>query len=120
VVGNLGLALNRNNYAVLLCLRVIQSLGASAAFAVAYGVVADVAVPSERGQIIGPLSMALNLGACVGPVIGGWVAYTSGTYRWVFWVLVIIGGIIWLAVMVMLPETARNIIRKKRSGKGYN
>jgi multidrug resistance protein len=120
VVGNLGLALNRNNYVVLLFLRAVQSLGASAAFAVAYGVVADVAVPSERGRIIGPLSMALNLGACVGPVIGGWVAYTSGSYHWVFWALVIIGGVIWLAVMIMLPETARNVQRNRDGGKGYD
>ena len=110
VIGNKGLALNKNSYGILLCLRAIQSLGASAAFAVSYGVVADVAVPSERGQMLGPLSMALNLGACVGPVIGGWVAYTSGSYEWVFWALVIIGGIIWFAVMLLLPETARNVL----------
>lgn len=28
-------------------------------------------VPSERGSMIGPVSIALNLGACIGPVIVG-------------------------------------------------
>jgi len=78
VIGNLGLALNKRNYAVLLVLRAIQSLGASAAYAISFGVVADVCVPSERGQMLGPISMAMNLGTCVGPVVGGVVAYTSG------------------------------------------
>ncbi|KAH8820665.1 major facilitator superfamily domain-containing protein, partial [Xylogone sp. PMI_703] len=117
MVGNLGLALNKSSYRALLGLRAVQSLGASAAYAVSFGVVADVAMPSERGKIVGPMSMALNLGACVGPVIGGWVAYTSGSYEWVFWALVIIGGAIWSAVVILLPETARYVLGNRTSSK---
>ena len=118
VLGNLGLAVNKHSYSVLIALRALQSVGASAAFAVSYGVVADVCVPSERGRMLGPVSMALNLGACVGPVVGGWVAYTSGSYEWVFWVLVIVGAILLLGVGALLPETARSVVgngsRRKR------
>ncbi len=109
-LGNLGLALNRSSLAALLVLRAIQSLGASAAFAVSYGVVADVCVPSERGRMLGPVSMALNLGACVGPVVGGAVAWTSGGYEWVFWALVIVGVTLWGFVGLFLPETARALV----------
>ena len=108
--GNLGLALNRSSYAALLVLRALQSVGASAALAVSYGVVADVCVPSERGRMLGPVSMALNLGACVGPVIGGSVAWTSGGYEWVFWSLVMVGVVLWLGVGLFLPETARVLV----------
>ena len=110
VVGNLGLALNKRSYSVLLGLRALQSLGASAAFSVSYGVVADVCVPSERGRMLGPVSMALNLGACVGPVVGGWVAYSSGSYEWVFWTLVIVGAVLLAGVLFLLPETARSVV----------
>ena len=110
VVANLGLALNKDSYGALLGLRTLQSLGSSAAFAVSYGVVADVCVPSERGQMLGPVSMALNLGACVGPVVGGWVAYTSGSYEWVFWALVIIGAALLISIGALLPETARTVV----------
>ena len=109
-VGNLGLAINKQSYGVLIALRAVQSLGASAAFAVSYGVVADTCVPSERGSMLGPLSMALNLGACIGPVVGGSVAYTSGSYEWVFWALVIVGAVLLLGVAVLLPETARSVV----------
>ena len=109
-VANVGLALNRNSYAVLLGLRMLQSLGASAAYAVSFGVVADVCVPSERGRMLGPVSMALNLGACVGPVVGGAVGYASGSYEWVFWALAIIGIVLLVAVGALLPETARNVV----------
>jgi multidrug resistance protein len=109
-LGNLGLALNKSNYAALLVLRALQSLGASAALAISYGVVADICVPSERGRMLGPVSMALNLGACVGPVIGGAVAFISGSYVWLFWALAIVGVILMLSVAVFLPETARNLV----------
>ncbi|KAK0654214.1 Dityrosine transporter 1 [Lasiodiplodia hormozganensis] len=104
-LSNLGLALNQNSYAALLILRAFQSLGASAAYAISYGVVADVCVPGERGRIMGPVSMALNLGACVGPVVGGWVAYRSGGFAWVFWTLVVVGAALWFCIGLLLPET---------------
>lgn len=110
VLSNLGLALEHNSYAALIVLRALQSLGASAAFAVSYGVVADVCVPAERGKMVGPVSMALNLGTCVGPIVGGWVAYKAKNYNWVFWFLVIVGAILLVAVGAFLPETARNVV----------
>ena len=111
VLGNVGLALNKHSYSALLGLRALQSIGASAAFAVSYGVVADVCVPSERGRMLGPVSMALNLGACIGPVVGGWVAYTSKSYEWVFWALVIVAAALLTLVVLFLPETARNVVQ---------
>ncbi|MCJ1244024.1 hypothetical protein MMC30_001221 [Trapelia coarctata] len=109
-VASLSLALNRSSYAALLVLRALQSLGASAVLAVAYGVVADVCVPAERGKMLGPLMGAANLAVCIGPVIGGWVALGSGSYEWVFWSLVIFGGINLLAIGWTFPETARNVV----------
>ncbi|KAK3955685.1 major facilitator superfamily domain-containing protein [Pseudoneurospora amorphoporcata] len=115
VVGNIGLAANSDSYPALITLRALQSLGASAAYAISFGVVADVCLPSERGRILGPISMALNLGACVGPVVGGAVAYTSGSHIWVFWALVIVGVMLFIGVGLFLPETARSLV-----GNGNN
>ena len=110
MLSNLGLAVEQHSYAALVVLRAFQSLGASAAFAVSYGVVADVCVPAERGSMVGPVSMALNLGTGVGPIVGGWVAFRSGNYNWVFWFLVIVGAVLLVAVGGLLPETARKVV----------
>ncbi|KAI1178949.1 major facilitator superfamily domain-containing protein [Nemania sp. FL0916] len=110
VVGNVGLSVNDRNYAVLLVLRAVQSLGASAAYAISFGVVADLCPPSERGRMLGPISMALNLGACVGPVAGGAVAYKSQSFVWVFYSLVIVGVVLLAGVGLFLPETARSLV----------
>ena len=109
-LASLGLVLNRTSYAGLLVLRAMQSLGASAVLAVSYGVIADLCVPSERGAMQGPAMGAANWAVCVGPVVGGWVALGSGSYQWVFWCLVIYGGVVVVIVGFGLPETARNVV----------
>ena len=109
-LSSLGLALNKNSYAILLVLRALQSLGASAVLAIAYGVIADVCPPAERGSMQGPTMGAADLAVCLGPVIGGLVALGSGSYEWVFWALVIFGGSVLLFVGVGLPQTARNVV----------
>lgn len=109
-VASLGLALNKHSYAALLALRALQSLGASAVLAVAFGVAADVCPPAERGAMLGPTQGAANLAVCLGPVIGGLVAQRSGSFSWVFWALVIFGGSILSLVGLALPETARNVV----------
>ncbi|OBT73583.1 hypothetical protein VF21_07668 [Pseudogymnoascus sp. 05NY08] len=70
-LASLGLALNgTKSYSGLLVLRALQSLGASAVLSHSYGVVADVAKPSERGKMRGPIGAIGNLGVCIGPIVG--------------------------------------------------
>lgn len=109
-LSSLGPALNRTSYAGLLVLRTLQSLGASAVLAVACGVVTDLCVPSERGSMQGLTMGATNLAVCMGPLVGGWVALGSGSHEWVFWCLMIYGGLIVTIVGLFLPETARNVV----------
>ena len=63
--------------------------------AVAYGVIADVCPPAERGAMQGFATGGANLATCLGPVIGGWVAF---------------GGGVLLLVGMALPETARSVV----------
>jgi len=107
-VASIGLAL-QDSYAALLVLRMLQSLGASANVAIGYGVVADVAMPAERGTMVGPALVASNIGPVLGPLIGGPLAAHAG-WRWIFWLLTIVGGVFLLAVLLFLPETARSVV----------
>ena len=109
-VASLGLALNKHSYPALLILRALQSLGASAVLAIAFGVVADVCPPAERGSMLGPTQGAANLAVCVGPVLGGWIALRSQGFEWVFWALLIFGAAVWTTIIFVLRETARNVV----------
>ena len=78
--------------------------------AVAYGVIADVCPPAERGSMQGFAIGGSNLATCLGPVIGGWVALGTGGFQFVFWALVIFGGSVLLLVGMALPETGRHVV----------
>jgi multidrug resistance protein len=107
---SLGLALNKSSYTALIILRALQSLGASAVLSVSYGTVTDICVPAERGKMLGPVLAAGNVGTCVGPLVGGWIALQSRSYHWAFWALVIFGGLMLAALALLIPETARNVV----------
>ncbi|KAK8110222.1 uncharacterized protein PG998_006679 [Apiospora kogelbergensis] len=93
---SLGLAVNRGSYAVLLALRALQSIGGSATPAIAYGIVADVAVVSERGRMLGRML--------------GVVAQSTGAYTWVFYSLFVVAAVCFVLIGFTLPETSRNIV----------
>jgi MFS family permease len=107
---SLSLALNQSSYALLLVLRALQSLGASSVLSVCYGTISDICVPAQRGKMLGPMLAAGNIGTCIGPVVGGWIALSSGSYQWVFWALCIFGACILSTTAFLLPETARNVV----------
>ncbi|KAH7419712.1 major facilitator superfamily domain-containing protein [Cadophora sp. MPI-SDFR-AT-0126] len=109
-LASLGLSLNKSSYAGLVVLRAVQSIGASATPAIAYGVVADVATMSERGNMLGPMLSTCNGIAAVGPVIGGAVASKTGAVTWVFLALMTIGFVCLLLAGFTLPETSRRVV----------
>ncbi|KAI1119184.1 major facilitator superfamily transporter [Nemania sp. NC0429] len=105
---NVGLAV-QNSYPALLVLRMVQSAGVSGTISLGYGVVSDIATPSERGSYVGIVAIGPNVSPPLGPVIGGLLASALG-WRWIFWFLVILGGICLLMILLALPETARAIV----------
>jgi multidrug resistance protein len=108
VGSNIGLALTRQ-YAVLLVLRCLQSAGASSSIAIAYGIIADISMPENRGSFVGVLLGFTNAAPSLGPVIGG-VLSQSLSWRWIFWLLAITSGSHLLLLAIFLPETARSVV----------
>ncbi|KPM45975.1 hypothetical protein AK830_g723 [Neonectria ditissima] len=117
IAANIGIALQRSAVALLL-LRMLQSAGisgtftslaTSCTFSVAYGVIADISTPSERGAFVSALSFGITTAPSIGPVIGG--AFASGPgWRWIFWFLTIASGFCLIAMFLALPETHRAFV----------
>ncbi|KAE8443092.1 hypothetical protein EG329_002336 [Mollisiaceae sp. DMI_Dod_QoI] len=120
LIANIGLA-TQSSFVGLLLLRMLQSAGISGinpsstfnskgrAFSIAYGVVADVAMPSERGSYVGALTFGITSAPALGPLIGGAISHSLG-WRWIFWLLSIVSGACLTAMMLLLPETARGVV----------
>ena len=109
VAASIGLASNQNSYAILLSLRAVQSAGCSATAAISYGVLADVAMPSERGTMLGAAMIAANIGPTIGPLLGG-ILTGRLSWHWIFWFLTILGSAFFLLIIVIFPETSRKIV----------
>ncbi|KAI9869228.1 MAG: hypothetical protein M1813_000016 [Trichoglossum hirsutum] len=105
---NLGLALQKS-YSALFVLRMLQSAGSSGTFAIAFGVISDVAPPAERGSRVGILMGFTNAAPSLGPVLGGILAHRLG-WRWIFWFLSIVSGLTLFGFLLFFPETLRKLV----------
>jgi MFS family permease len=90
-------------------MRCLRSAGASSSIAIAYSIIADIAIPAERGSYVGVLMGAINAAPSFGPVIGGILAENL-SWRWIFWLLVIVSGTLLAILTIFLPETAGSIV----------
>lgn len=105
---NVGLALLQN-YPTLLVLRMIQSTGSSGTVALANALVSDVVTSADRGTAIGYAQMGATVGPAFGPIIGGLLTQFQG-WRSIFWFLTAFSGLVFLVILVALPETCRKVV----------
>ncbi|KAJ5185118.1 Major facilitator superfamily domain general substrate transporter [Penicillium cf. griseofulvum] len=87
----------------------MQSAGGAATIAMGYGVISDIAPPSERGGYVGVVLLGPNIATAIGPILGGALSEAPG-WRWIFWIPAIASAICILLIALFLPETARSIV----------
>jgi EmrB/QacA subfamily drug resistance transporter len=84
--------------AFLIFFRVAQGIGASMIFGTSGAILTSVFPAGERGKIFGINAMAVYMGLCIGPFIGGLLTERFG-WRSIFFVNVPVGLMIILAVL---------------------
>jgi multidrug resistance protein len=104
----IGLAL-QTSYPALLILRCLQASGSSSTIALSSAIVADVSTAAERGTYMGWISGGALVGPALGPVLGGILAQFLG-WRAIFWFLAILAGVLMIPLIVVFPETCRNVV----------
>lgn len=97
------------NYAALLVLRALQSAGSSATVSLCQAVVSDIVTSAERGSYVAFTSVPIILAPSVGPVLGGVLSQYLG-WRWIFWFLTILCGLVLVLYLLFMPETCRLIV----------
>ncbi|KAL4804681.1 major facilitator superfamily domain-containing protein [Aspergillus unguis] len=103
-----------NGKELLIASRFLAGFGASAIYALSTGVLGDVWRPEQRGRSLGMYLLIPLLGACVGPIIGGFMAGRT-TWRWMFWSTSIFQAIMILVSFSVFRETYAPLILSRRA-----
>lgn len=77
------------------------------------GSIADMIRQEKRGAAMATFSIGPLIGPIVGPVAGGFLAAAKG-WRWVFWVLVIVAGLVAVVMALFMRETYAPVILQRK------
>ncbi|GAA1853426.1 multidrug effflux MFS transporter [Microlunatus capsulatus] len=89
---------------VLLVGRLLQGLAGACGSIAARAMVTDVLTGTERARMIGSLAAVNAVGPVAAPLVGG-VLLTLFSWRSTFWVLAVVGVVLWAWAAATFPET---------------
>ncbi|KAK8240954.1 major facilitator superfamily domain-containing protein [Phyllosticta capitalensis] len=92
------------NISMLIVMRVFSGGASASVQAVGGGTIADVWEVKERGRGMGFFYLGPLMGPLVAPIVGGALAQGLG-WRSTQYFLLIYGGVVWLTICFLLPET---------------
>ncbi|EMC96554.1 hypothetical protein BAUCODRAFT_480367 [Baudoinia panamericana UAMH 10762] len=92
------------SYGIQVFTRMLQGFGASGAFTVGAGSIADVYFLHERGLYTGCWIAIGQSGPFIAPMITGAVIENAG-WRWSLWLMAIFAGVFLVMMFFFLPET---------------
>ncbi|KAI1503157.1 major facilitator superfamily domain-containing protein [Biscogniauxia marginata] len=106
------------NITSLLIFRVFAGLGGSPCLSIGGGIVSDLFDSNERGTATAVFALGPLLGPVIGPIIGGFLSQKAG-WRWIYWLLFILGTLtLILQVFVSRETNLRVILARKNAFEG--
>jgi MFS transporter, DHA2 family, multidrug resistance protein len=91
--------------------RILQGAFGAALVPLSQSVLLEINPPERHGQAMAMWGVAIMAGPILGPVLGGWLTYNY-TWRYVFYINVPIGILVFLGMTAFLIETSRNAHEK--------
>jgi multidrug resistance protein len=115
VVWQIGCALAPNIETLIIC-RLFAGIGGSGCLTLGAGVIADLFAREQRGMATSVWAMGPLIGPVVGPIAGGFLGQEAG-WRWVFWLLLIVGGVVSFGVELLNKETFADVLIRWKTEK---
>ena len=115
VVWQLGCAL-APNLPALIVFRFFAGIGGVGCLTLGAGVIADLFPVERRGMATSIWAMGPLIGPVIGPICGGFVGEEIG-WRWVFWILLIAGGVLSFGVECLNRETYAPVLLRWKTAK---
>lgn len=113
---NIGCAL-APNITVLSILRLLSGMAGSAGPSLGGGSVADMFERKDRGKAQALYAFGPTSGPVLGGVVGGFMVYGTGGWRWLMWMMVIAPGLTVVASFYLLKETYGPFILSQKAKK---
>ncbi|KAI5306232.1 hypothetical protein KEM56_001744 [Ascosphaera pollenicola] len=96
------------SYATQVVVRVIGAMMISPAIAISSAVVTESYFATQRASKMGIWTLMVTLGPPTGPFIMGFVAYHTGSWQWIYWILAITNAVQFVLYILLSPETLYN------------
>ncbi|UNI18384.1 hypothetical protein JDV02_004655 [Purpureocillium takamizusanense] len=97
----------------LLVLRLFAGLAGSCPLALSAGTIADVTPYKRRGMVTAWWTVGPLIGPVIGPIGGGYLIQAKG-WRWSFWLMTIVAGVVFVLSLFSMRETyAYTILDRK-------
>ncbi|MCJ1314537.1 hypothetical protein MMC25_008219 [Agyrium rufum] len=103
-----------NSLGTLIMFRLLAGIAASSPITLGAGTIADMVPMEKRGLAMAAWILGPLLGPAVGPLAGGYLAQAKG-WRWIFWLLTIVAGVVWVACMLLIRESYAYVILQKKT-----
>ncbi|GKT72669.1 major facilitator superfamily transporter [Colletotrichum tofieldiae] len=108
-------ALSRGE-SMLLFSRFLSGFAGVATITIGSGTIADLMPREDRGKAVSVWSVGTILGPMVGPVIGGSLTESMG-WRWMFWVISIVIGVVSITAFFVLGETYPPVLLERKAAR---
>ncbi|KAI1141898.1 MFS general substrate transporter [Hypoxylon sp. FL0543] len=112
---SVGAALSKS-IGMLMAFRLLMGLAGSVPITIGSGSIADVMPVEKRGRAMSAWALGPLLGPCVGPIAGGYLIQAAG-WRWVYWLIVILGGALIPISFFFLRETFAPVLLERKTEK---
>ena len=108
------LAVSDHCLARMLVARFFAGIGGSTFSTMVGGIIADIYTPQDRNAPMTLFSVSALFGTGLGPLVCGFIGeYT--TWRWIFYIQIIIAGMITLSVILFFRETRGTVVLRQRA-----
>ncbi|KAI1305438.1 major facilitator superfamily domain-containing protein [Xylaria venustula] len=103
-----------NSIGLFLVFRIFQGLAGCVPLVLGGGMIGDLIPPEKRGRALSGWQLGPLLGPVIGPVAGGYIVQGTGNWRWLFWVVVILSGVLTL-LYLLIPETYHPVLLARKA-----
>ena len=104
------------NIGMMMAFRFLMGVAGCVPITIGSGSIADMMPVEMRGRAMAAWALGPLLGPCIGPVAGGYLIRAAG-WRWVYWLIAILAGVISVFTFFTLKESYAPIILERKAAR---